>query len=491
MYIALVVAGVLAYAGVVCQQLDYGLEYDEAYNLTVVRNLAEGHGYASNSAMFPGVDLKSFDPFVSTGPALLVPAAVVWRVTGGTLWAIRLVPLVAFAIYLLAAWLLGKRLTGRTGGLLAVLSPLALATAVPDLTTLSLVPGRVVGEVAACGLSLLGVWALVAGRPFSGGLAVGLAVQAKANFLMAAALVLAIWVVGSTWPTQPVNWRATCRAALGAVLPTAVFELYRLTQLGPEGYLPSVAEFAAFLRAQSRGPVTNRAQRLESLVHAIPVWGWLFVLGALVLAVVSRATRGAVQNVPRSGTGSLLLTHLLVLAPAFALLGSWLLVSVQSSVRQGLPFLLLLLPLVGASVPLAARHAHARAATDAGTHRGVLGVAAATTAVLGVGVAVSAFGVWTDDFGQQLAAEQRSAASAIVSSRTRSLPVSGWWQAPEMQVLTGLRPEVARDASPATVRVFTSVQALLDAGRADARVYQAKCGDVLYASTAAVVCREP
>jgi hypothetical protein len=228
------------------------------------------------------------------------------------------------------------------------------------------------------------------------------------------------------------------------------------------------------------------------LVHVLSAWGWLFVLFALTLIIASRSGRSTNHTSLRRGHEQMLMTYALVLAPAFSLLGSWVLVSVQSSVRQGLPFLLLVLPLLGASVPLALRHARSRAAAVDGRQLSIVVVAAgAATAILGIGVALAAVGVWRDDFGRQLANEQARAASAIVSSGSQSIPVSIWWQAPEIQVLTNLPTETAHGAAPATVRVFTSVQALQERGRPDARVYESDCGDVLYASSAAVVCRAP
>lgn len=489
-YGTLVIAGLAAYIAVLIQQLGYGLEFDEAYNLTVVRNLANGYGYASNSAIFSGLERKAFDPFVSTGPALLMPAAVVWKLTGGTLWAVRLVPLAGFAVYLFAAWHLGKRISGRWGALLATLSPLALVTAVPDLTTRSLVPGRMVGEFAACGLSLLGAWALLENRPLAGGLCFGLVIQVKSNFIVAAGLALAIWIIGSAWPTRPIDWGATWRAAVGAAIPTLSFEVYRFAQLGPAGYVHSVWEFIGFLRSQSAGSVSDRLERVHSLINVLPAWGALFVVGATALLISSCAPQNVRPSTMHSHA-SPRMAFALVLVPASALLASWLLASAQSSVRQGLPFLLLVLPMLGAGIPLARRGAE----SDPPAVRNRLGprklAAGITVLILGGGAVISAVHAWSDSFGRQLEAEQRAAAQAIVTSGTRSLPVDEWWQAPEMQILTNLPTESAPNTAPATVRVFTSVQALIDRGRADARAYEGECGEVLYRSSAAVVCRPP
>lgn len=491
-YLALALVGLIAYAGVLVQQVTYGLEFDESYNLTVVRNMSKGHGYASNSALFPGLAYKAFDPFVSTGPVVLMPTALLWRLSDGSLWAIRLVPLGFFALYLVACWVVGRRISGRWGGLVAVLAPLGLATAVPDLTTASLMPGRVVGEIPACALVLAGCAALVSGRPFLGGLCLGLAIEAKASFLLPVAALLAVWVVGSAWPNRPVDRRATARALVGSAIPPVAFELFRLQQLGPQDYVTNVREFLSFLGEQS-GPVADRGARLRSLIDALAPWAWLFLLVPLALLIVrcamhlSRHTGSGLPSKPATPGAA---KNFLVAVPATVLLATWLGVSVQPSVRQGLPFLLLVLPLLFAIAAGTAASVKRGATRETQFRQRLLDIiTAAGVVLLGVGVAISSLTVWHDGFGRKLAAEQRLAADAVLHSGSHSLPVDGWWQQPEMQVLTGLKPSAALGASPASVLVFTSVQALLDASHADARLYLGHCSEVLYASETAVVCR--
>ncbi len=58
------------------------IQYDDAYNASVAKNLAAGHGYATSYQ-----DFILFNPEVSTGPGLLVPFAAFVAVFGNTWWA--------------------------------------------------------------------------------------------------------------------------------------------------------------------------------------------------------------------------------------------------------------------------------------------------------------------------------------------------------------------------------------------------------------------
>ena len=68
------------------------LEFDEAYNLQVVASLARGWGYASFGAM-QGTEGFLFDPYISTGPVVVLPGVLPWLAGGGYSWLVRVVPL--------------------------------------------------------------------------------------------------------------------------------------------------------------------------------------------------------------------------------------------------------------------------------------------------------------------------------------------------------------------------------------------------------------
>ncbi len=73
-----------AYGALAWRQATYGLEYDESYLLGVVDSIASGTGFVDDGVSYFTAGTP-FHPLISTGPVLLLPAALVWKVTGGDL----------------------------------------------------------------------------------------------------------------------------------------------------------------------------------------------------------------------------------------------------------------------------------------------------------------------------------------------------------------------------------------------------------------------
>ena len=82
--------------------------YDDAFIATVAKNVAMGAGYASS---YHTVD--QFDPEISTGPAIVVPTALLIRILGNKYWVPGLA--ITIAIWATLFLLLGRlrRLGGR------------------------------------------------------------------------------------------------------------------------------------------------------------------------------------------------------------------------------------------------------------------------------------------------------------------------------------------------------------------------------------------
>ena len=482
----------VVYAVLFWRELGSGLEFDEAYNLTVVRNLTEGLGYASNGAL-QGTGLLPFDPYVTTGPTVLLPAAAVWNVTG-SLEATRLVPLAYFVLYLAAVWVLGRRLAGVAGGLAAVASPLLLVVGTRDLTTLSLVPGRLVGELPACALLITAVVLLPSRRTFVaalGGLCAGLAIQTKLSFLAAAGIIGLVWLVSDLRAygrPRPGRWLAVGAAA---ALPTVAFEIYRWRSLG-DGYRESIDALRDFLsvQSQSSGLLAARA-RLGALPDLLSGPGLTLLVAACLVAAIVAVLRRAGDE-PADGEAGpghspeqrVFRALVAALVVAGVVLGAlWMLRSIQPSLRQGLPTLLLCLPVVAA---LVAGILSRPAATA--TRAGVLMAAGLAAGLVAVTV-FSGVRIVQGDDTDELLDQQRAAARVIEGSGTPSLPVFGWWTQPEFQVLTGLPPSSVPGAEPPKVQVFSAVRALLERGYPDARMFADSCVEQLYASWGVLVCR--
>lgn len=280
---------------------------DEAYNLTVPLNLLAGLGYTSDGTLY-GSTLAPFDPRISTGPAALLPAAAVLATGVDPVIGARLVPLLYWGLLLAGLGILGARLGGRFAALLAMAVPLAF-----DATqTVSPIqgPADLLGEIPAAALL---VWALIAlpRRAWLAGLLVGLAIQAKLIALLALpAFAVALWVLAPGRGAE--RLRATFRRSLlplaMAAIPSLLFEVAALVQLGPAGYPKHLRSLGGFILSGGQGgPPTTLGEKLLTFADSWFLWPALAALSALLGAAlvlggmrVTRRTDAALNAPDRS-----------------------------------------------------------------------------------------------------------------------------------------------------------------------------------------------
>jgi len=224
-----------AYLALIKSQLTYGLEYDESYLLRVAANIADGRGFIDDGVSF-WTSGTPFDPNISTGPALLVPGAMAWKISGGSLALTRLVPICFFVLFMAATAFMYYRWRGRWVTAAAVAGPLLLPVLAPDLANQSLMPGRFVGEIAAVALLMTAAVLLSVGREFPAGVFAGFAILAKLNFALPVLVLLLVWLV-TRWAAHRSGLRNIARQyLLGAIIPLSLFEFYKLLVLGFSGY---------------------------------------------------------------------------------------------------------------------------------------------------------------------------------------------------------------------------------------------------------------
>ncbi|MGN8026937.1 hypothetical protein [Microbacterium sp. 22242] len=259
---------------------------DEAFNLTVPRNLLAGLGYTSDGTL-SGSTLTPFDPRISTGPVVLLPVAAVLAMGVDPIIGARLVPLAYWVLLLIGLGILGRRLAGPYGALIAVALPLAFNTA--DSVSPIQGPADLLGEIAAAAWI---VWALVVlpRRPWLAGLFLGLAVQAK----LIALLALPAFAVALFLLTPPGRFGARLAATLRrgilplilAAVPTVLMELAALVSMR-SGYLDHARALVRFLLSggQNQAPTTV-PQKLGTLAGAWFVPWWLVVVAAVLAAIV-------------------------------------------------------------------------------------------------------------------------------------------------------------------------------------------------------------
>lgn len=178
--------------------------FDEGYKLNAARTLALQGVYGTTTVH----GLNPFDPGISSGPADIVPIALVYRGFGVGVVQARLVPVIYTLMLVVGLYLLAVRLFGRPDGFVAAL----LVLVAPTLQEVGLVIiGRqVLGEAPALALIVLGllVWNRTWERPNVGlslaaGVLFGLGLLSKTQVAIAllpalglTALLLGGWKIG-------------------------------------------------------------------------------------------------------------------------------------------------------------------------------------------------------------------------------------------------------------------------------------------------------
>ncbi|MEU4016790.1 hypothetical protein AB0E56_16120 [Microbacterium sp. NPDC028030] len=255
---------------------------DEAFNLTVPRNLLDGLGYSSDGAL-SGSTITPFDPRISTGPVVLLPVAALLATGMDPVLAARLVPLASWVALLAGLALLGRRIGGRWAALLAVAVPLAF-TASAGVSPIQ-GPADLLGEIPAAALI---VWALVVlpRRAWLAGLLVGLAVQAKLIAILALpAFAVALWVLsdGTGWARIRDTLRRSWLPLLLVAVPTLLVELAALLSLGVSGFIEHLRALVSFVRSGGQGDAaTTVLQKLGTLADSWSLPAALAVVGAIL-----------------------------------------------------------------------------------------------------------------------------------------------------------------------------------------------------------------
>lgn len=280
---ALIVANV-----VVCWQslTTYRFWEDEAFNLTVPRNLLAGLGYTSDGAL-SGSTLTPFDPRISTGASVLLPVALVLATGIDPVIGARLIPLLYWMLLLAGLWILGRRIAGRWGALVAITAPLAFQTGLSFSPIQG--PADLLGEIPAAALI---VWAFIVlpRRAWLAGLLFGLALQAKLIALIALpAFAVALWALtpGRGWARIGATARRSILPLVLTAAPTLLMEVAAFLTLGVTGYARHLRALGGFLLSggQSESPTTV-FQKLSTLAESWFVSPWIIVTGVLLAAAV-------------------------------------------------------------------------------------------------------------------------------------------------------------------------------------------------------------
>lgn len=264
---------------------------DEAFNLTVPRNLLAGLGYASDGAL-SGSTITLFDARISTGPVVLLPIAAVLATGADLVVGARLIPLAYWVLLLAGLAVLGRRIGGRWSALIAVALPLAFTAAAGQSPIRG--PADILGEIPAAALL---VWALIVlpRRTWLAGLLVGLAVQAKLIALLALpAFAIALWMLadGHGWARVRDALRRAWLPLAFVALPTFLFELAALLVFGVDGFIEHLRELVRFVRSGGQVASTTVPEKLATLADSwslpgiVAAFALLLLIGLAVAGVV-------------------------------------------------------------------------------------------------------------------------------------------------------------------------------------------------------------
>jgi len=219
-------------------------EFDGAMNFQVAKNIIEGKGYATT---YQGVKAN-----IQTGPTLIVPTALFFKFFGISKFSSQLTNLLYFLAFV-GVLVHFCRSYFRIPASFVLVAIVAL----PEIFQFSLFG---YGEVIAAFFTLAGVCLLPSAlrRPkwysFLVGCVLGLAAVTKALsfFSLGVLLIVAICLV------RALNKEITLKSLLvswiwimtGFFVIPALFELYRLSSLGPSEYVAEVAQISSSIKTK-------------------------------------------------------------------------------------------------------------------------------------------------------------------------------------------------------------------------------------------------
>ncbi len=420
---ALAAALILVSAAVVAVRTEIG--YDEGYHLQIPLSLVT-HGQYASTRDGGGV----FDPYVSPGPTVMLPAAASFSLFGTGLVQARVVMLIYFAAFLALVWLVSKRLFG------GIVAPLAIVVAA--CAPSAFVHGAtVLGEVPALAFLMGAVLALSQRRFRMAGMLLGLAALTKFVFFLAlvpVALLAAIEMASVPHGLRSRAGKPYLVTGALAFVPAILWEAVQLGVLGLPAYFENKYLFVSFLMGNSGAGqlaqgASHLAARMATLNESFGRQG-LLVLAAAAAAVglgvaEQRARRERDSDRAARSAATFLLfyviTHMVwwLLSPN---MGFW---------RYAFPGYAAAAPFVAGAFVWFAHTRQPAAILAASVGAALL----AACLIARPGIREYRY-VASASSGNKLAVQRATAAYVRAHSRLGALFACwGWWQAPEIQFL--------------------------------------------------------
>lgn len=307
---------------------------DDGFFALAAKSLAMGHGYGFPVSSWT---FSPFDPSLGTGPALIVPAALLTWLVGPVDW-VGLLTLAVFLVQIVAAGVVLARRFGWAAAAAALfVSLVLLIRASLDNWYFSLL----IGEAPALGFVLLGTICLSSEGSWRthavAGLLFSLAFLTKQITLFPIIGIVACWMVLVAHTTGvPDMIKRVGITLLSAVPLIAGFELAKLITLGLDGYADLWRRTIALTESMA---VSNLGLSQRLAVAAKVIWhAYLFpwmiepnYLTPVLAALFTMAFAGVTYLEHRRGlaTGSRRYLPVLLWAGAFAHFCYWFFLSTQ------------------------------------------------------------------------------------------------------------------------------------------------------------------
>jgi len=399
--------------------------FDEGWDLQAPLNMAKHGHYASQGGMWGGIT-KPFDPYLSTGPSVQLPIAVMFKLFGVGAIQARLV-IVAFylAVLILITWYV----YGITKSKYALLAPLTILILMAPPIKFQL---DILGEFPAIAYALASLIAWRKQKFFWAGLFAALAVLSKAIMfflIFAAAGLFFVWLLR--------NWRhkisviiSGLKWAVGIALPLGAWELFKFIQLG--GYRPwwhNWHEYIEFFKVTGsglapNGTVLSYRTKFDMLTSTIQLPRVAFVLAVLGILLLIGLRYANLLNALRKQAYALLFIALY--------LAWWFLKSNGGFVRYVIPV---------SGIIIATAWATALVAQNKKMPQAVYWLRAAICLVVGVLLLAAVhrqfFPIKSPSFSPTLQTEQL-VAKRVADSHPTTLTHLGFWQNPEIEFLGNL-----------------------------------------------------
>lgn len=215
---------------------------DDSYFSTAAKNFANGHGYAV-SFQSPADGLKVFEPAITTGPTLILPAALLIKIFGNQFWITGVSTIVVNIFIFILLYLFSFRIFGLVkANIFSIL--LLFSFYLCTSPSWFILWYTILGEAAGAGFFLVGLLIFCFLRESKKYLYLsmflfGLAIITKLIYLLILAPVLAYFYLETIHVDKfsRKSLRVFISGMLMCALPHIFWEIFKLVSLGISGYI--------------------------------------------------------------------------------------------------------------------------------------------------------------------------------------------------------------------------------------------------------------